>query len=118
MHDLLILGARVIDGSGSPWFWADVAVDGDQITALGRLAGAAARHTIRADGRTLSPGFIDMHTHSDLQPLVDPSHACKLYQGVTTDVIGHDGLGLAPVTPETRGILQEQLAAWNGSAGS
>jgi len=55
-----------------------------------------------------------MHTHSDLQPLVNPMHECKLYQGVTTDVIGHDGLGLAPVTPETRDILQEQLAAWNG----
>lgn len=114
MHDLLILGARVIDGSGSPWFWADVAVDGDQISAVGRLAGAAARHSIQADGRILSPGFIDMHTHSDLQPLVNPTHECKLYQGVTTDVIGHDGLGLAPVTPETREILQEQLAAWNG----
>lgn len=114
MHDLLILGARVIDGSGSPWFWADVAVDGDQISAVGRLAGAAARHSIQADGRILSPGFIDMHTHSDLQPLVNPTHECKLYQGVTTDVIGHDGLGLAPVTPETRDILQEQLAAWNG----
>ena len=114
MHDLLILGARVIDGSGSPWYWADVAVDGDQISAVGRLAGAAARQKIQAAGRTLSPGFIDMHTHSDLQPLVNPMHKCKLYQGVTTDVIGHDGLGLAPVTPETRDILQEQLAAWNG----
>ncbi len=114
MHDLLILGARVIDGSGSPWYWADVAVDDDLITAVGRLSGVAARHTIQADGRILSPGFIDMHTHSDLQPLVNPMHECKLYQGVTTDVIGHDGLGLAPVTPETRDILQEQLAAWNG----
>lgn len=114
MHDLLIAGARVIDGSGSPWYWADVAVDGDQITAVGRLAGAGARKTIQADGRVLSPGFIDMHTHSDLQPLVNPAHECKLYQGVTTDVIGHDGLGLAPVTPATRDILQEQLAAWNG----
>ena len=100
--------------AASPWYWADVAVDGDLITAIGHLAGAAARQTIQADGRILSPGFIDMHTHSDLQPLVNPAHECKLYQGVTTDVIGHDGLGLAPVTPEARDILQEQLAAWNG----
>lgn len=114
MHDLLIEGGRVIDGTGSPWFWADVAVDGEQISAVGSLRGAAARKTIRADGRIVSPGFIDMHTHSDLQPLVDPIHECKLYQGVTTDVIGHDGLGLAPVTAETREILSEQLAAWNG----
>ncbi len=114
MHDLLIEGGRVIDGTGSPWFWADVAVNGEQISAVGSLAGAAARKTIKADGRIVSPGFIDMHTHSDLQPLVDPIHECKLYQGVTTDVIGHDGLGLAPVTADTREILAEQLAAWNG----
>ena len=114
MHDLLIVGGRVIDGTGSPWFWADVAVDGDQIAAVGRLAGSAAKKTISADGRIVSPGFIDMHTHSDLQPLANPTYECKLYQGVTTDVIGHDGLGLAPVTPETRDILSEQLAAWNG----
>ena len=81
---------------------------------VGRLTGAAARQTIKADGRIVSPGFIDMHTHSDLQPLVNPIYAPKLYQGVTTDVIGHDGLGLAPVTLETRDILTEQLSAWNG----
>ncbi len=114
MHDLLISGGRVIDGTGSPWYWADIAIDGDQIVAVGSLRGAAARKTIYADGRIVSPGFIDMHTHSDLQLLLDPLHECKLFQGVTTDVIGHDGLGLAPVTPETRDILSEQLAAWNG----
>ena len=114
MHDLLITGGRVLDGAGNPWRWADVAVDADRIAAVGRMRGANARRVIQADGRFVSPGFIDMHTHSDLQPLVNPAHACKIYQGVTTDVIGHDGLGLAPVTPETSAILQEQLAAWNG----
>ena len=114
MYDLLITGGRVIDGAGSPWYWSDVAVRGDRIVAVGRLAGSAAKTTIGADGRFVSPGFMDMHTHSDLQPLVNPLHECKLYQGVTTDVIGHDGLGLAPVTPDTRDILRDQLAAWNG----
>ena len=114
MVDLLISGGRVIDGTGSPWYWADVAIDGDRIVAVGSTRAAAARKTIHADGRIVCPGFIDMHTHSDLQPLLSPYHECKLYQGVTTDVIGHDGLGLAPVTPETRDILSEQLAAWNG----
>ena len=114
MHDLLITGGRVLDGAGNPWRWADVAVEADRIAAVGRMRGANARRVIQADGRFVSPGFIDMHTHSDLQPLVNPAHPCKIYQGVTTDVIGHDGLGLAPVTPETSAILQEQLAAWNG----
>ena len=114
MHDLLIRGGRVVDGTGSPWYWADVAVEDDRIVAVGQLAGAAAKTTINADGRFVCPGFIDMHTHSDLQPLVNPLHECKLYQGVTTDVIGHDGLGLAPVTPETADVLRDQLSAWNG----
>ena len=114
MYDLLIIGGRVVDGTGSPWYWADVAVNEDTIVAVGHLSGAAARQTINAHGHIVSPGFIDMHTHSDLQPLLNPLHECKLYQGVTTDVIGHDGLGLAPVTPKTRDILTDQLAAWNG----
>ena len=114
MHDLLIRGGRVVDGTGSPWYWADVAVEDERIVAVGQLAGAAAKTTINADGRFVCPGFIDMHTHSDLQPLVNPLHECKLYQGVTTDVIGHDGLGLAPVTPETAAVLRDQLSAWNG----
>ena len=114
MIDLLITGGRIIDGTGSPWYWADLAVKDDCIVAIGRLAGSAAKSTIAADGRIVSPGFIDMHTHSDLQPLVNPLHECKLFQGVTTDVIGHDGLGLAPVTPTTRDILRDQLSAWNG----
>ena len=114
MHDILITGGRVIDGTGSPWHWADVALDGDCITALGNLRGSSARRVIQADGAFVCPGFIDMHTHSDLQPLVNPAHECKIFQGVTTDVIGHDGLGLAPVTPGTSVVLRDQLAAWNG----
>ena len=114
MYDLLIRGGRIIDGGGSPWFHADAAVKDERIAAVGSLAGAAAKTVIHADGRFVAPGFIDMHTHSDLQPLAHPLHECKLYQGVTTDVIGHDGLGLAPVTPETLDALRGQLAAWNG----
>jgi N-acyl-D-amino-acid deacylase len=114
MYDLLITGGRILDGTGLPWFWGDVAVQGDRIVAVGKLSGSAAKQTIDADGRIVCPGFIDMHTHSDLQPLANPLHECKIRQGVTTDVIGHDGLGLAPLTPQTAPILQEQLSGWNG----
>lgn len=114
MYDLLITDGRVLDGVGSPWYYADVAVQADRIVGIGSLAGAAARSVVKADGRIVCPGFIDMHTHSDLQPLVNPLHECKIRQGVTTDVIGHDGLGLAPITPNTAKILQEQLTGWNG----
>ena len=115
MYDLLITGGRILDGTGAPWYWGDVAVQGDHITGIGRLKGASARRVIDADGRIVAPGFIDIHTHSDLQPLVNPLHECKIRQGVTTEVIGHDGLGLAPVTPETAVMLRHQLAGWNGN---
>src|SRR5579859_7620242 len=114
MYDVLIVGGRVIDGTGTPWYWADVAIQGKQIVRIGNLKGSSARRTIDADGRIVSPGFIDMHTHSDLQLLKNPLHECKIRQGVTTDVLGHDGLGLAPITPQVARLLQTQLAGWNG----
>jgi N-acyl-D-amino-acid deacylase len=114
VYDLLIIGGKIIDGTGSPWYWGDVAVQNGRIAAIGRLADAPARRVIQADGRIVSPGFIDMHTHSDLQLLANPLHECKIRQGVTTDVLGHDGLGLAPVTPRVAALLREQLAGWNG----
>ena len=113
-YDLLITGGRIFDGAGSPWYWADIAVQQDRIVRIGSLAGAAARRVIKADGCSVSPGFIDVHTHSDLQPLVTPLQECKIRQGVTTEVIGHDGLGLAPVTPRTVAVLREQLAGLVG----
>jgi N-acyl-D-amino-acid deacylase len=114
MYDILIVGGQIIDGTGSPWFWGDLAVQNGRIVDIGKLAGSSAARTIQADGRIVSPGFIDMHTHSDLQLLKNPLHECKIRQGVTTDVIGHDGLGLAPITPQTKRMLQNQLAGWNG----
>ncbi|MBC7814142.1 MAG: D-aminoacylase [Burkholderiales bacterium] len=114
MYDLLITGGRVIDGTGSPWYWADVAVQDGRIVAVGALKDEIAKTVIDADGRFVTPGFIDMHTHSDLQPLANPLHECKTRQGVTMDVIGHDGLGLAPVTPKTAALLRDQLSGWNG----
>jgi N-acyl-D-amino-acid deacylase len=114
MVDLLITGGRLLDGTGAPWYWADVAVESGRIAGVGRLGGERARKVVRADGRMVCPGFIDIHSHSDLQPLAYPLHECKMRQGVTTDVIGHDGLGLAPVTPQTAAMLRRQLAGWNG----
>jgi N-acyl-D-amino-acid deacylase len=114
MYDVLIVGGRVIDGTGSPWYWADVAVKDGRIVEIGKLAGSTAKQTINADGAIVCPGFIDMHTHSDLQLLQNPLHECKTRQGVTTDVVGHDGLGLAPINATTKRMLQNQLAGWNG----
>ena len=105
MLDLAIRGGRLVDGTGGPWFAGDLGIAGDRIVAVGRLDGPA-RRTIDADGLVVCPGFIDMHTHSDLQPLAHPRHEMKLHQGVTLDVIGQDGLSLAPARRDTLADLR------------
>src|SRR3954447_2225023 len=113
MTDLLITGALVLDGSGAPGFHADVAVSGGRIVAIGNDLPAAHR-TIDADGLVLSPGFIDMHSHSDLQILVNPDHTAKVGQGVTLEVLGQDGLSCAPSDDPPRAAVRHQIAGWNG----
>ena len=113
MLGLLIRGGRVIDGAGNPWYTADVGVTGDRIAAVGRLGAETAARTIEADGLFVCPGFVDMHTHSDLQLLANPPHEAKVHQGVTLEVLGQDGLSYAPVTDEVLEELRGQLAGWN-----
>ncbi|MGH2378639.1 MAG: N-acyl-D-amino-acid deacylase family protein [Candidatus Limnocylindria bacterium] len=113
-YDLLIRGGKLIDGTGAPWIRADVAVQDGRIAAVGRVTGGAAR-VLDATDLYVTPGFVDMHAHSDLQLLADPAWELKLLQGVTCDVIGQDGLGLAPIDERTADHLREELRAWNGS---
>lgn len=112
--DLVITGARVLDGTGSPAKWGSVAIEGDRIVAVGPEADRKARRTIDAEGMVVSPGFIDVHTHSDLVPLADPRCSAKVMQGVTTEVIGQDGLSYAPLTDETLPYFRTTLRALNG----
>jgi N-acyl-D-aspartate/D-glutamate deacylase len=87
-YDLLIVGGHIIDGSGSPWYSGSVAVKDGRIAAIGRLEGATARRTIDATGLVVSPGFIDLHVHSDYTLLVDGNAESKIRQGVTTEILG------------------------------
>jgi N-acyl-D-amino-acid deacylase len=112
--DILIRGAEVIDGAGNPGFRGDVAITGDRITEVGRHIDAIAKRTIDATGLIVSPGFIDMHSHSDIQILANPTHEAKVQQGVTLDVLGQDGLSYAPVTDGVLEDLRRQLRGWNG----
>jgi N-acyl-D-amino-acid deacylase len=112
--ELLVTGALVIDGTGAPGVTADVLVDDSRIVAIGNLSDRQARQRIAADGLVLSPGFIDMHAHSDLQLLANPDHTAKVSQGVTCEVLGQDGLSFAPVDDQTRAVLRQQIAGWNG----
>ncbi|WP_411833263.1 N-acyl-D-amino-acid deacylase family protein [Pseudoxanthomonas mexicana] len=97
--DLLIRGARVFDGGDAPPRDGDVAVLGGRIAAIGALDPRAAAVVIEAGGRALAPGFIDVHTHDDLEVIRNPAMPSKLSQGVTTVVVGNCGISASPVAP-------------------
>lgn len=97
--DLLIVGARVIDGTGSPWFQADLGVRGDRIAAIGNLASAAATTRIDARGLVIAPGFIDPHVHARARIFELPDAEGYLLQGLTTVVDGNDGGSPLPLAP-------------------
>jgi N-acyl-D-amino-acid deacylase len=113
--DLVIRDARVIDGTGAPSYRADVGVRAGRIAGIRRdgrpLTG---RRTLDAHGLALSPGFIDMHAHSDLALLRDPEHTAKAAQGVTLEVLGQDGLSYAPVDDTTLAAVRKAVTGWNG----
>ena len=95
-YDLLITGGRVVDGTGAPWFAADVGVRDGRIAAVGRLAGHAAKRRIDASRLVVAPGFIDLLGQSEYNVLVDGRAASKITQGITTEVTG-EGYSIAPL---------------------
>ncbi|XVH33155.1 N-acyl-D-amino-acid deacylase family protein (plasmid) [Haloferacaceae archaeon DSL9] len=100
--DLLIENARVIDGTGAPWFRGSIGVDDGRIDQISRAPdhGLDARTRIDADGSVVCPGFVDAHSHSDLELFADPSLAPKTRQGITTEILGQDGFSMAPLYRE------------------
>lgn len=94
--DVLITNGRVVDGTGAPWFRADVGIVGDRIVAMGSLAGRPAKTTVDASNLVVAPGFIDMLGQSEFNVLVDPRAASKITQGVTTEITG-EGSSIAPM---------------------
>ncbi|GAA3204693.1 N-acyl-D-amino-acid deacylase family protein [Actinocorallia longicatena] len=110
--DLLLRGASLIDGTGSPARPADVAVEGDRIVAVagpGELTPGPETEVVDLGGLTLAPGFIDVHTHYDAQILWDPDLTPSSWHGVTTVVMGNCGFGVAPTRPEHREIVVRTL---------
>jgi N-acyl-D-amino-acid deacylase len=111
---VLFAGGTIVDGLGGPRRRGDVLVEGNRIARVtdGSEILAADRR-IDIGGLVIAPGFIDMHTHSDLQILVNPDHTSKLSQGVTSEVLGQDGLSYAPVDDTTLRELRAQIKGWN-----
>lgn len=107
MHDIIIRGGTIVDGTGAPACRGDVAIDGGVIAAIGRLDGGA-RRVIDAAGLIVAPGFIDPHTHYDAQICWDPLVTCSSWHGVTSVIMGNCGVGLAPCKPAERDV-----AMWN-----
>jgi N-acyl-D-amino-acid deacylase len=94
--DLVIANGRVVDGTGAPWFRADVGITGDRITAIGNLSSARATTRVDATGQVVAPGFIDLLGQSEFNVLVDSRAASKITQGITTEITG-EGVSIAPV---------------------
>jgi len=104
MHDLIIRGGTIADGSGQPTWTGDVAIDGSIVTAVGAVDGPA-RRVIEADGLLVTPGWVDIHTHYDGQATWDPEVSPSGWHGVTTVVMGNCGVGFAPARASDRGWL-------------
>ncbi|HLH91771.1 MAG TPA: D-aminoacylase [Xanthobacteraceae bacterium] len=108
-HDILIRNGLLIDGSGSPGVAADLAIAGGRIAAIGQNLGDA-RRVIDAGGLAVTPGFIDIKTHSDFTLPINPKAESKVRQGVTTEIIGHCGFSVAPVLPGKVELLRDYLS--------
>src|SRR4051812_30626986 len=107
MADIVIRGGTVIDGTGAPGRRADVAIEGDTITEIGD--GLHGTQEIDASGHVVAPGFIDIHSHYDVQVFWDPALTPSSFHGVTTVIAGNCGFSIAPVRPEHRELLVKTL---------
>jgi N-acyl-D-amino-acid deacylase len=96
-YDLLLAHGRILDGCGNPWFWGDLAIQQGRVAQIAPAGTLQAKRKIDASGRFISPGFIDIHTHSDLTILVNRKAESAVRQGVTTQLIGNCGMSPAPL---------------------
>lgn len=114
MYDLFILNGKIISGTGNPWYYGDIAIVGDQIAKIGSFSKEKASKVIDAKGQYVSPGFIDGHSHSDLFIFVNPEAKQKVMQGVTTEILGLDGMSVAPIDQAHISDWRKQLSGLAG----
>ncbi len=110
MLDLILRNGMVFDGTGAEGIRADVGIEGEWIREIGDLSRAPAERVLACTGQYVTPGFIDMHSHSDLDLFVDPHMSPKIRMGVTLEVLGQDGISVAPMRPENVPQVRVQLS--------
>ena len=109
-YDIIISNGRVVDGSGNPWYEADVAINGERIVRIGDLSSDTGSQVIDANGLIVAPGFIDPHTHA-LRGILDvPNAESALLQGVTTLTEGNDGTSPFPVDEHYQTIIDKPVS--------
>lgn len=113
MFDLIFRGGYIVDGTGNPWYRGDVAVKKGMIVQVGVVNGNS-KTELDVSGMVVSPGFIDTHSHSDLYLIHEPASTMKLMQGITTEIIGQDGLGEAPIRDGHVDEWRRYLSGLNG----
>ena len=109
-HDLVLKNGRVLDGAGNPWFKADIGLKDGLINKIGRVDEARAARIIDVQGLFVSPGFIDVHSHSDTSMFVDPWMESKIRQGITTEINGNCGGSPAPLNEKTKARAARRMS--------
>ena len=112
----LIKNGFIVDGSGNPGYKADVLLNGGIIEKIAETIEEDGAEIINAEGLVVAPGFIDTHSHSDLQVLVEPEVAPKVLQGITTEILGQDGISMAPLPKEYVSPWRKNLAGLDGDS--
>src|SRR5690348_7513840 len=107
-YDVVIRNGHVVDGTGSPWYAADIGIRAGRIASIGRLTDAPARRTIDAHGQVVAPGFIDMLGQSETTILINPHLPSKIFQGITTEITGEGG----SIAPLNDFILNADRVSW------
>lgn len=112
MYSLVIRNVRVVDGLGNPWYRADVGIQGEKIASIGRIETGEAERVMDGRDRVLAPGFIDMHSHSEMVFLSEQQQKLvegRIRQGITTEIMGNCGISVSPVTEEMKPVMEASV---------